>query len=75
MTLEVLPVPEYNEIPDEILCTDTPGTIEINLFDYNTQVLGTQPAEGYIITYHLTQEDADSGENALESPYTQWLIR
>ncbi len=70
MTLEVLPVPEYNEIPDEILCTDTPGTIEINLFDYNTQVLGTQPAEGYIVTYHLTQEDADSGENALESLYT-----
>ena len=33
-------------------------------------MLGTQPAEGFIITYHLTQEDADSGENALESPYT-----
>ena len=31
MTLQVLPVPEYNEIPDEILCTDTPGTIEICL--------------------------------------------
>ena len=31
MTIEVLPVPEYNEILDEILCTDTPGTIDVIL--------------------------------------------
>ena len=27
MLLEVLPVPQYNEVPDEILCTDTPGAV------------------------------------------------
>ena len=70
MLLEVLPVPQYNEVPDEILCTDTPGVIEIDLNDYNAQVLGSQDPNLYIVTYHSSQLDADTGFNALESPYT-----
>jgi gliding motility-associated-like protein len=70
MLLEVLPVPEYNEVPDEILCTDTPGVIEIDLNDYNAQVLGSQDPNLYIVTYHDSQLDADTGFNVLESPYT-----
>ena len=41
MLLEVLPVPQYNEVPDEILCTDTPGVIDVDLTEYNAQVLGS----------------------------------
>ena len=70
MLLEVLPVPQYNEVPDEILCTDTPGVIDIDLTEYDAQVLGSQDPNLYIVTYHSTQLDADTGFNALESPYT-----
>ncbi len=68
--LQVLPVPEYNEVDDEILCTYTPGSIAIDLSDYDAAVLGSQDASEVIITYHTTQEDADTGVNALVSPYT-----
>ena len=68
--LQVSPVPEYNEVPDEILCTYTPGSISIDLSDYDPIVLGSQNASEVIITYHTTQEDADTGANALVSPYT-----
>ena len=70
MLLQVLPVPVYNEVLDEILCTYTPGTIDVDLNDYNAQVLGGQNAEEVIITYHESQLDADTGFNALASPYT-----
>ena len=70
MLLEVLPVPAYNEVPDEILCTDTPGVIDIDLTDYDSLVLGVQDPNLYIVTYHNSQLDADTGFNALESPYT-----
>ncbi|MDB4134872.1 choice-of-anchor L domain-containing protein, partial [Flavobacteriaceae bacterium] len=70
MQIQVLPVPVYNEVLDEILCTYTPGTIDIDLNDYNAQVLGEQNAEQVIITYHNSQLDADTGFNALASPYT-----
>ncbi|MDC0552548.1 T9SS type B sorting domain-containing protein, partial [Flavobacteriaceae bacterium] len=70
MLIQVLPVPVYNEVLDEILCTYTPGTIDIDLNDYNAQVLGEQNAEQVIITYHNSQLDADTGFNELASPYT-----
>ena len=33
-------------------------------------MLGTQDPANFTVTYHETQEDADNGENALVSPYT-----
>jgi hypothetical protein len=69
--LQVLSVPDYNEVPDEILCTYTPGSIDIDLVaDYNPVVLGAQDASEVIITYHTSQEDANTGVDALASPYT-----
>ena len=69
--LQVLPVPTYDEVPDEILCTYTPGSIEVDLVaDYNPIILGAQGASEVIITYHTSQEDADTGVNALPNPYT-----
>jgi gliding motility-associated-like protein len=70
MLLQVVPVPVYNEVIDEILCTYTPGTIDVDLNDYNAQVLGEQNAEEVIITYHESQLDADTGFNVLTNPYT-----
>ena len=70
MLLEVIPVPELNEIPDEILCSDNPGIAEVFLTDYDAIVLGSQSANDVIISYHATQQDADLGIGALASPYT-----
>ena len=71
MLLQVLPVPTYDQVPDEILCTYTPGFIEVDLVaDYNPLILGAQGASEVIITYHTSQEDADTGVNALPNPYT-----
>ena len=70
MLLEVIPVPELNEIPDEILCSDNPGIAEVFLTDYDAIVLGAQSANDVIISYHATQQDADLGIGALASPYT-----
>ena len=70
MLLEVVPVPEFNDVPDDILCTDTPGIAEVVLTDYDPFVLGSQAASDIIISYHATQEDADLGLNPLTSPHT-----
>lgn len=40
------------------------------LVDQTSQVLGTQNPNNYNVTYHLTQADADNGENVLPDGYT-----
>ena len=70
MLLQVFSVPEFNDIQDEILCTNTPGEAEVDLLDYNEIILGSQNENDIIISYHLSQEDADNGVNSLNSPYT-----
>ena len=70
MLLQVLPVPELNDVQDEILCTNTPGEAVVNLLTYNEIILGSQDESDIIITYHSSQEDADNGINGLISPYT-----
>ena len=70
MSLEVFPVPEFNDIIDEVLCTNTPGEAVVDLLAYNEIILGSQNENDIIISYHLSQEDADNGVNSLNSPYT-----
>lgn len=41
-----------------------------SLIDQTPQVLGSQEAAKYVVTYHLTQADADSGANPLPDGYT-----
>jgi gliding motility-associated-like protein len=57
---------------DMVICTE-PGTVqnhEFHLTDQNADVLGTLYSALYTVTYHLTQEDADNGTNALPEYYT-----
>ena len=58
--------------PDDLLeCRDDGlqfGTF--SLIDQTPQVLGSQEAAKYVVTYHLTQADADSGDNPLPDGYT-----
>lgn len=58
--------------PDNLLeCRDDGlqfGTF--SLINQTPQVLGSQEAAKYVVTYHLTQADADSGDNPLPDGYT-----
>lgn len=57
---------------DMILCTDA-GTVQnhqFHLTDQNTEILGPLFSSMYTLTYHLSQEDADSGDNPLPEYYT-----
>jgi len=70
ITLTVNPLPEENDVSDIEFCSDTPDITSIDLTQFNAEVIGTQNPADFTITYHETQVDADSGANALVSPYT-----
>ncbi|RKE99114.1 choice-of-anchor L domain-containing protein, partial [Ichthyenterobacterium magnum] len=46
------------------------GVGQFNLTDNDDDILGTQNPLDYIITYHLTEQDAIDNLNPLTSPYT-----
>jgi gliding motility-associated-like protein len=48
---------------------DANGQIEITLTDFDATVLGTQDNSLFDISYHLSQDDADSNSNPIPSPY------
>ena len=48
---------------------DANGQTEVILTDFNNEVLNGQDADLFDITYHLSQEDADTNTNAIVSPY------
>lgn len=57
---------------DMVLCIN-PGEAAANTYhltDQNEQILGPLHSAMYDITYHLTQQDADAGTNALPEYYT-----
>ena len=58
---------------DLTLCDEiNPGDF-VEEFDLEVQtplILGTQDPSTFTVTYHLTQEDADTGDSPLASPYT-----
>ena len=59
--------------PTDMHICVAPDSVQNNIFhltDQNAAILGTMPAAMYTITYHLTQEDADGGINALPEYYT-----
>lgn len=46
------------------------GVSEFDLGEQNAQILNGQASSIYTITYHLTQQDADAGNNPLPELYT-----
>lgn len=70
ITLTVNPLPEENDVADIEFCTDTPNVTSIDLTQFDAEVIGTQNPADFTISYHETQADADTGANALASPYT-----
>lgn len=69
--IEIEALPVANEPDDMVLCdTNGNGEREFDLTTQDAQILGTQPPPGYEVTYHLTEEDAHDGINALLGSYT-----
>tara|TARA_R110002051_G_scaffold289798_1_gene352928 strand:+ start:22785 stop:26039 length:3255 start_codon:yes stop_codon:yes gene_type:complete len=68
--LDLLPVVSINTPTDLVICNDviTSETV-FDLSQQNSQLLGNQNPENLTITYHLTQNDADSGNNPIAVNY------
>nr|WP_321221481.1 gliding motility-associated C-terminal domain-containing protein [uncultured Psychroserpens sp.] len=64
--------PVANPVDDIITCDDisADGIEDFNLEMQTAGVLGTQVAEDFNVTYHLTLADAQGDTGALTSPYT-----
>ena len=67
----VNPLPDIGDVPDVIACeVNTDGFYDFDLEAVTAELLNPQDPVNFTVTYHETQEDADNGENALVSPYT-----
>ena len=75
--LTVDPVPVANPVGNLELCDDLEDGDSMNgmaiSFDLESQtstILGTQDPANYMVTYHASAMDANTGANPLASPYT-----
>ncbi|MCA1807518.1 MAG: hypothetical protein LC687_06700, partial [Actinobacteria bacterium] len=70
-TLIVHPLPEVVAVTDVIQCElNTDGIDTFDLGSKNDEVLNGQDPSQFIVSYHTSLADAQSGENSLVSPYT-----
>ncbi|MFK7748458.1 MAG: L-type lectin-domain containing protein, partial [Kordia sp.] len=71
-TITVEPAPTANAVPDITVCDDltNDGTEEFNFTTLDDAILDTQDPAIFMVTYHLSQTDADNNANALTFPYT-----
>ncbi|MGO3181355.1 MAG: T9SS type B sorting domain-containing protein [Aequorivita sp.] len=68
LELEVVPTPVVpQDLPDLTVCDDT-GFYEFDLTQQEDLIYGDQSHEDYTLTYHLTENDAIEGENAITQP-------
>ncbi len=80
ITHTVNPLPEINAIPDYIFCDDDSdgdannGSITLQEDDFNVlrpSILGqNQNVADFTFTYHVSDENAQNGEDAISFPYT-----
>ena len=77
ITLNVLPVPIANTVPDMDICDDdsdgddTNGFVQsIDLESQTPGILGAQDPTLFTVTYHPTPGDATAGSNMIASPFT-----
>jgi gliding motility-associated-like protein len=71
--VQTLPsIADATQPKDMVLCVEQANgtTGEFTLTSQNTDILGPLHSAMYTITYHLTYQDADNGENALPELYT-----
>ncbi len=62
--------PQINQPTNYNLCEENNNSAEFDLNTKDIEILGTQSASDYQVSYHLSFEDADNNENKLSSNYT-----
>jgi gliding motility-associated-like protein len=68
--LDLLPVVNIGNASDLVICSEElENQALFDLSQQNAQLLGNQNPENLTITYHLTQSDADSGNNPISESY------
>ena len=69
--------PGANSVANDIVCDDSSrdGEHVFDLSNYDSQVLNAQSATDFVVTYHSSQSDADSGNSALPNLYTTTSTR
>jgi gliding motility-associated-like protein len=66
----VNPLPVASTVTDFIVCeVNFDGVNQFDLESKTTEVLNGQSQTDFVVTYHISQADADAGINALVSPY------
>ncbi|NRR91742.1 T9SS type B sorting domain-containing protein [Winogradskyella undariae] len=72
ITLAISEAPIINPVSDMSICDDdsNDGFSTFELSDQTATILGSQLAADFEVTYYLTAEDADLGNNALPLTYT-----
>ncbi|WP_425077817.1 T9SS type B sorting domain-containing protein [Psychroserpens sp. S379A] len=67
LTIRVLPSPEVpTAIDDYVICdTNDDGFAQFDLSSKDSEILGTQVPSDFMLTYHVTEADADSGANPI----------
>ncbi len=69
-TLDLLPLVNLGITSDLVICNEVFGAQAVfDLSQQNAQLLGNQNPESLTITYHLSQSDADSGNNPISESY------
>jgi gliding motility-associated-like protein len=66
----VLKAPVALKPADMLTCGSEDGTAIFILSSQNSQILGTQPASHYMVSYHISAQDAETGANPLPDNYT-----
>lgn len=62
--------PLANPINDILQCdNDNDGFFSFNFETLNLEVLGAQDPDSFTITYHMSNDDSMTGDNAIESPF------
>jgi gliding motility-associated-like protein len=64
--------PTANSPTEYIICENIPydAVEQFNLGSKNTEILGTQNASDFVISYHATQQNADNNSSPLPTLYT-----
>ncbi|WP_179376654.1 T9SS type B sorting domain-containing protein [Winogradskyella wichelsiae] len=72
VTLSIAEAPSINSASDMFTCDDVSnnGFESFELSDQTATILGSQAAADFTVSYYLTPEDAESGDNALPLTYT-----
>lgn len=70
-TIEVLSAPSIGAVANISDCATNPITneLDLELANYDADVLDGQSAAAYTVTYHSSEANAQSGASALSSPY------